>query len=64
MTRKLQPVCHINPKTGNPFTRHNYRQQDLRVTSYYKGIVGEDKPGSYTFNLVCKRCGFSQRVDY
>ena len=61
MARELQPECDTNPKTGKPFTRHSYEQRNLRVLTYY---VYTGWPAAYGFDLVCKRCGYTEGVTY
>jgi hypothetical protein len=57
--------CVVNPKTGKPFTRHNYEQTDLRVQSYvYSAWGGGLHPYTYSWTRTCKRCGREQRGTY
>jgi len=60
----MQPKCIINPKTKKSYTRHNYEQKDLRVDTYVSNGYGGYAPYSYSFNLVCIRCGFKQHCTY
>ena len=64
MARQLQPRCLLNPKTGRPFTRHSYRPEGLRVESYVRMTSGEMAPRDYAFELVCKRCGYTETARY
>ena len=36
--RIKQKSCIRNPKTGRYFTRHNYTQENLRVTTYVREL--------------------------
>jgi len=58
------PDCKINPKTGKLYTRHLYRQTNLKVASYKTMHNGEIVPGVFEGDLVCKRCGFESRFSY
>ena len=59
-----QPQCHINPKTDRPFTRHLYEQRNLRVETYTRMASGEEAATGVAFELVCKRCGYQEKVTY
>jgi hypothetical protein len=59
-----QPSCIVNESTNKPFTRHNYSQENLRVTTYVKMASGETAPYAYAFELVCKRCGYVKHCRY
>jgi hypothetical protein len=55
--RARKDECVANPKTGKPYTKHRYRQENLRVEEYKTMRSGEIVPVRYAFELVCGRCG-------
>ena len=62
--RVLQPPCIDNPKTGKPYTRHDYKETDLRVATYSMNAFGGMSPHSYSYTLTCRRCGFQTYGSY